>query len=88
MGLINAVLNKWGYSNIKSGKREMKRINGKRVDVSDFVVENKNGDIDVHHYIKPRTIIREEKLHPLLYKGDENIITCEELENIRLNPSL
>jgi len=88
LGLINSVLNKWGYSNIKTEKRKKKRINGKEVDVSDFVVQNKNGDIDVHKYIKPRTITKEQKLHPMLNKGDKNIITYEELEYIRLNTSM
>jgi len=88
LGLINSVLNKWGYSNIKTEKREMKRINGKRTDVSDFVVQNKNGDIDVHKYIKPRTITKEIKIHPMLKRGDERIITSDELEYIRLNTIL
>ena len=88
LGLINSVLNKWGYSNIKTEKRRKKRINGKEVDVSDFVVQNKNGDIDVHKYIKPRTSTKEDKLHPMLNKDDRNIITNAELEYIRLNPVL
>ena len=89
LGLINSVLNKWGYSNIKTEKRQKKRINGKEVDVSNFVVENKNGDIDVHKYIKPRTATKEDKKHPMMRKGDdEKVITKEELEYIRLNTVL
>ena len=89
IGLINSVLSKWGYSKIKKGKREVVRKNGKKVDVSDFEINNINNELDVHKYIKPRTISQDERIHPLLLRPeDKNIITTRELEDIRLRTCL
>ena len=93
LSLINKVLNKWGYSQVKRGKQKHKRVNGKKVDISDYQVVGKgNDDLDIYKYIKPREKPKASSqgpLHPLLRdRKDKNIITEAELEEIRLNTSM
>ena len=85
--LINKVLDKWGFSNIKKGKRKQTRIDGKKVDVSDYnIVGKNNDDINIYEYIKPyERRSKDDIKHPLLMcKADKRLITELELEEIRL----
>jgi hypothetical protein len=90
LALINKVFDRWGFSRIKMGKRKKVRVEGKRVDVGEFeIVGSKNDEIDIYKFIKPKNNTKkEESLHPLLRtRRDRKVITDEELEKIRLNPS-
>ncbi len=63
--LINKVFLKWGFSQMKKKGRLRKQVDGKRVDVTPFVIENDCVDddqkecqrvIDVYKYIKPKFV--------------------------------
>tara|TARA_R110000782_G_scaffold147450_1_gene240249 strand:+ start:121 stop:3273 length:3153 start_codon:yes stop_codon:yes gene_type:complete len=84
--LINKILERWGYSTLKSDKTK-KRIDGKVVDISKYTITQSNSnDIDVGLYIKPAERFINDKVHPLLLSKDhKNIISDSELEDIRLN---
>jgi hypothetical protein len=38
VGLLNAILTKWGYTKIQTGKRKKVRVEGVEVDVGNFKV--------------------------------------------------
>jgi hypothetical protein len=48
---INNIFTTWGFSTIVRGKKILKTIKGKRVDISDYVLKNKL-DIDIYSFIK------------------------------------
>lgn len=48
---INNIFTTWGFSTIVRGKRKLKTIKGKRVDISDCILKNKL-DIDIYSLIK------------------------------------
>jgi hypothetical protein len=39
LGVLNQIWTRWGFSEIKRGKREQKRVKGVVVDVSDFYMK-------------------------------------------------
>jgi len=39
LGVLNQIWSRWGFNEIKMGKREKKQINGDRVDVSKFYMK-------------------------------------------------
>ena len=61
--LINKVLDKWGFSKLKKGKKTRKLVEGKLVDISDFQIQGKE-QIDIYKYIKPRKIDKNPDLCP------------------------
>ena len=84
--LINKILERWGFSTLKSDKKK-KKINGEVVDVSNYtMVQNNSDGLDVAKYIKPQERRVPDSIHPLLRcKEHESIISSGELEDIRLN---
>ena len=55
--LINKVFTKWGFSQLKKDGRKKKRIDGKEIDVTPFVVRNETAkEMDVYQYIKPKVV--------------------------------
>ena len=40
--LLNAVLSRWGFTQIKTGKRQKKRVDGKEMDITPFEIHFKN----------------------------------------------
>lgn len=54
--LINKIFSKWCYSKIKVSKdRKQKRVGKTRVDITPFVVENKE-QVNLYDYISPKSI--------------------------------
>jgi hypothetical protein len=86
VALINKILDRWSYSSLKADKKQ-KKILGKVVVTSDFVIIGKHNDeIEIEKHIKPYGKQENETKHPLLMcKEDKKIITENELEMLRLN---
>ena len=89
LALINKVFDRWNYSKISRGEQKQKKIKGKVLDNSEYIlVGHKNDNLDIANNIKPykKNKKDDEKRHPLLKcKEDLKFISNEELENIRLN---
>ena len=55
--LIKKVFEKWGYSTFSKDMTKVHKpmVNGKRVDMTPYVLENENqkDEVDVYSYIKP-----------------------------------
>ena len=51
---INQILNYWGFSQVKSAERKQKKINGKKVDVSDFILTSTIDVYSVMNVLKVR----------------------------------
>mgnify|MGYP006891259899 FL=1 len=58
--MINKVFRKWGFSQLKKDELIVrKRVNGKRVDLTPYVLEVNEickDDIDIYKYIKPKVV--------------------------------
>ena len=75
--LLNKIFSSWGYSEIKKGKRQQSRVNGVRVDVSNYEIKNTE-EIDVYKFLEPKSkkqteirILQTYNIMPLLDGGDE-----------------
>ena len=53
--LINKVFTKWGFSQLTKDVRKKKRVDGKEIDVTPFVVVDETS-VDVYQYIKPKVV--------------------------------
>lgn len=54
--ITNQVLDKWGFSSLERGERKQKRVDGKRVEVSEFKLQNKEG-LDLYGKIRSKRAI-------------------------------
>ena len=65
--IINKVFSKWGYSKIKAGTKSKKRVNGEVVYTTPYNIKNtnideeKNQDVDVYLFIRPKKIKNSER---------------------------
>ena len=85
LALINKVFDRWSYTCVKSDGKQ-KKVNGKVEDASSYIVsKSKLTDLDVSACVKPMVKYVSDVVHPLLLKkSHKNIISVEELEEIRL----
>ena len=51
---MNQILNYWGFSQVKSAERKQKKINGKKLDVSDFILTSTIDVYSVMNVLKVR----------------------------------
>ena len=75
--LLNKIFSVWGYSKIKKGKLKQKRVDGKRVDVSNYKCENTE-DIDVYTHLEPKSKKQTDRKVRLLKEGEDPLEEKEE----------
>ena len=68
--LLSKIFNSWGYSKIKKGKEKRVRIDGKRIDMTDYCCENTE-DIEVYEYIDPKSKRKTDRKVRLLKEGED-----------------
>ena len=68
--LLGKIFNSWGYSKIKKGKEKRVRIDGKRIDMTDYCCENTE-DIEVYEYLEPKSKRKTERKVRLLKEGED-----------------
>jgi hypothetical protein len=67
--LLGKIFERWGYSKIKGGKRKLKSVNSKRVDISNFVCD-KTEDIDVYGSLEPKGVKQRRAKVRVLKEGE------------------
>ena len=58
--LLSKIFSSWGFSKIKKGKQVRGRVNGKRVDMTDYKCENTE-DVEVYKYLEAKAKKQYEK---------------------------
>jgi len=68
--ITNQVFSKWGYSTIKKGKQKRKTVDGKQIDISDYIVEL---DKDIYNNIIPYNYKEETSILERPIDGNDNL---------------
>jgi hypothetical protein len=72
LGLVNSQQYGTKLTREKNG-RVRKRINGKQVDVTPFVIENEEDEVDVYEYIKPKVVKHKKGYNPEVILSDSTM---------------
>ena len=75
--LLNKIFSSWGYSKIKRGKRTLQRVDGKRVDVSNYNCQNTE-EVDVYTHLEPKSKKKTDRKVRLLKEGEDPLEEKEE----------
>ena len=75
--LLNKIFSSWGYSKIKKGKLKWTRVDGKRVDASNYNCQNTE-DIDVYTHLDPKSKKKTDRKVRLLKEGEDPLEEKEE----------
>lgn len=73
LGFLNQIFSKWGFTNVARGKQSRKRVDGKRVDTSTFLIvpDKQFAQFEENCLFKKPPVLEETKTAPVKSAGEE-----------------